>query len=843
MKISLNWLKELCPTSLSATEVAARLTAAGLEIEGREERGLPVQTPAPGAPAGVVAAKVLVRAPIAGSDHLSLCDVDDGTQVWKVVCGADNYAAGDVVPLARIGAVLPGGMVIKQAKLRGNESSGMLCSARELGLSDDHAGLLHLSKDAKLGASVESLLGLPDTVFEVNVTPNRPDALSHLGVARELAALLGTALHTPAPALGAEKIDAAAPVHAKAKVEIQDTARCTRYLARVIEGVKIGPSPLELQERLRACGVRAISNVVDATNLALLELGHPLHAFDLDKLRGERIVVRRAAEGEVMKTLDGQERACTSDDLLICDGERPVALAGVMGGLTSEVSDGTVRVLLESAWFEPSGIRRTSKRLGLKTEASIRFEKGADEQGARLALDRCAELIAQLAGGQVVPGVIDVFPAPRPLAQVTVRPARVSSVLGAEITAAECEQRLSSLGLVQSGGTAEARQWTVPSWRRDLTREIDCIEEVARQRGLDSIPVVQHAAAVGETQVRSAESIATSAIRAQLSGRGFHEALNYSFVAEADLLALAAGNTLSDGAKAAALARPIRVANPLASDQGAMRTSTLPGLLRNLQRNLAHGAPAVQLYELGRVYLPWPDPRHPSGKLAWPVAEPTALGMVSFGSAQARFWGDPVEKAAAASEGRAFFELKGSIEELCATLGLSKVTFRPATQVEAPFLHPAAAAALLLGDGDAGVVAGVFGQLHPLVAHHFDVPAAAVVAELWAAELTSRARPAAQSHGIPRFPAVSRDLAFLVDAGLAADGLLAEIRGADAKGLLEAVELFDLYRGAQIPSGKKSLAFGLRLRAADRTLTDAEADALVAAVVARLKAVGAEMRA
>ena len=842
MKISLNWLKELCPTSLSATEVAARLTAAGLEIEGREERGLPVQTPAPGAPAGVVAAKVLVRAPIAGSDHLSLCDVDDGTQVWKVVCGADNYAAGDVVPLARIGAVLPGGMVIKQAKLRGNESSGMLCSARELGLSDDHAGLLHLSKDAKLGVSVESLLGLPDTVFEVNVTPNRPDALSHLGVARELAALLGVPLRTPAPVLGVEKGDPAALVHAMAKVEIEDAQRCTRYLARVIEGVKIGPSPLALQERLRACGVRAINNVVDATNLALLELGHPLHAFDLDQVRGARIVVRRAAEGEVMKTLDGQDRACTSDELLICDGERPVALAGVMGGLTSEVSDGTVRVLLESAWFEPSGIRRTSKRLGLKTEASIRFEKGADEQGARLALDVCAELIARLSGGQVVPGVIDVYPAPRPLAQITVRPARVSSVLGCEITAGECERRLSSLGLVQSGGTPEARQWTVPSWRRDLTREIDCIEEVARQRGLDTIPVLQHAAGVGETQVRSAESMATSAIRAQLSGRGFHEALNYSFVAEADLLALAAGNTLVDGPKAAALARPIRVANPLASDQGAMRTSVLPGLLRNLQRNLAHGAPAVQLYELGRVYLPWPDPRHPTGPLAWPVAEPTALGLVSFGLAQARFWGDPVEKGPAL-DGRAFFELKGALDELCATLGLAQVTFRAATAAEAPFLHPAAAAALVVGEGEAGVVAGVFGQLHPLVAHHFDVPPGAVVAELWAAELTSRARPAAQSRGIPRFPAVARDLAFVVDAGLAAGALLAEIRGADGKGLLEAVELFDLYRGAQVPAGKKSLAFGLRLRAADRTLTDTEADSLVAAVVARLKAVGAEMRA
>jgi phenylalanyl-tRNA synthetase beta chain len=837
VKISLNWLKELCPTPLPAAEVAARLTAAGLEIEGREERGLPVQKPAPGAPAGVVAAKVLVRAPVPGSDHLSLCDVDDGTQVWKVVCGAQNYAAGDVVPLARIGAELPGGLTIRQAKLRGVESQGMLCSARELGLSDDHSGLLHLAKDARLGTPVEELLGLPDTVFEVNVTPNRPDALSHLGVARELAALLGVPLQTPAPALGAETLDPAAPVHAKAQVQIDDPQRCTRYLARVIEGVKIGPSPLLLQERLRACGVRAISNVVDATNLALLELGHPLHAFDLDEVRGHRIVVRRAAEGEPLETLDGQQRKCTADDLLICDGERPVALAGVMGGLTSEVSEKTTRVLLESAWFEPSGIRRTSKRVGLKTEASIRFEKGADEEGARLALDRCAELIAQLSGGAVVPGVIDAHPSPRKATQITVRPARVTSVLGTPITAAECEQRLSSLGLVQAGGTAEARVWTVPSWRRDLTREIDAIEEVARQRGLDSIPIVQHAAGVGETQERSRQELATAALRAQLSARGFHEALNYSFVAEADLLALAAGNTLSEGALAPALERPIRVANPLAADQGAMRTSMLPGLLRNLQRNLAHGAQGVQLYELGRVYLPKADARHPSGKLAWPVSEPAALGLVSCGPSQARFWGDPVEKGPGL-EGRAFFELKGAVEDLTLALGLAKVSFRPATAGEAPYLHPAAAAALVVD----GALCGVLGQVHPLVAHQFDVPAGAVVAELWVAELLDRARPAAQSKGVPRFPAVTRDLAFVADVGLASDRLLAEIRAADGSGLLETVQLFDMYRGTQVPAGKRSLAFGLQLRAPDRTLTDAEADALVQAVVLRLKALGAEMR-
>ena len=852
MKISLNWLRELCPTDLPAGEIARRLTQAGLEIEGREERALPVQQPATGAPAGVVAAKVLVRAPVAGSDHLSLCDVDDGSgTIWRVVCGAQNYSAGDVVPLARIGAVLPGGMVIKRAKLRGVESEGMLCSARELGLGDDHSGLLHLPKDAKLGAPIESLLGMPDTIFEVNVTPNRPDALSHLGVARELAALLGVKLKTPAPLVGIEPgvrsiaeatrtCAAGAPVHELAQVAIADPQRCTRYLARVIEGVRVAPSPLWLQERLRACGVRAISNVVDASNLALLELGHPLHAFDLEKVRGRKIVVRRAAEGEKLTTLDGKERTFTGDDLFICDGVGPVALAGIMGGQTSEVSDQTTRILLESAWFEPAGIRRTSKRQGLKSEASLRFEKGADEEGARLAVDRCAELIAELAGGRVVPGAIDVWPAPRKAARITVRPARASAVLGAEITAAEAEQRLASLGLRQVGGTAEAREWEVPPWRRDLTREIDCVEEIVRQRGLDTIPIVQHAAGVGETQVRSQASLATAAVHAQLAARGFSEALNYSFVAEKDLHALVPSSAPAEVAGSAASRRPIRVANPLTSDQGAMRTSTLPGLLRSLQRNLAHGATEVRLYELGRVYLPWPDPRHQSGKLAWPVAEPSMLGLVASGAAQPRFWGEAKGQGAAlAPEVRGFYEAKGSVEDLCAALGLPNVAFRPATEAEAPHLHPAAAAALVV----AGELAGTFGQLHPLVANHFDVPADTVVAELSADLLTARARTAPQSKGLPRFPAVSRDLAFVVDAAVPSDVLLGQIRSADEKGLLEAVELFDLYRGAQVAAGKKSLAFGLKLRAPDRTLTDAEADALVAAIVARLRTeAGAEIR-
>ena len=452
MKVSLNWLRELCATDLPEDELARRLTFGGFEVEGRERRRL-------GPPGDVVAARIVTSEPIAGSDHLTVCGVDDGLGTHQVVCGAQNFRVGDLVPLARPGAVLPGGQRIERAKLRGVESDGMLCSARELGLSEDHTGLLLLPAGTPVGAPIEEVLGLPDTIFELNVTPNRPDALSHLGIARELHALTGVELRVPQAKLS----ESGERIEKLARVDVEDAKRAPRYVARVIEGVRIGPSPARLQERLRSCGVRPISNVVDATNLTLLELGHPLHAFDLDRLAGARIVVRRARPGEPLLTLDGKQRTMSEDDLVIADAEKPVALAGVMGGQTSEVSDRTTRILIESAVFDPAGTRRTARRHGLHTEASHRFERGADEQMAALAADRCAELVAQLAGGKIAKGAIDRHPAPRPQTRIWVRPARVSAVLGTEVGAAEVKQRLQSIGLRSVEGDAQRRLWAVPS--------------------------------------------------------------------------------------------------------------------------------------------------------------------------------------------------------------------------------------------------------------------------------------------------------------------------------------------------------------------------------------------
>ncbi len=797
MKVSLNWLRELCPVTLADDEIARKLTAIGLEVEGRERRGLGE---------GVVAARVVSRDPIPGSDHLSVCKVDDGAGVHQVVCGAQNYAAGDMVPMARPGARLPNGTEVRRAKLRGVESDGMLLSQRELGLSDDHSGLMILPREARPGTPMDELLGFPDTILEINVTPNRPDALSHVGIARELSAITGVPVKIPAT-------QPAGKGNLPARVDIEDAQRCPRYVARVIEGVHVGPSPLWVQERLRACGVRPISNVVDATNLALLELGHPLHGFDLDELAGRRIVVRRAREGEPLTTLDGKERKLSNDDLVIADGEKPVALAGVMGGQTSEVSDRTTRILLESAMFEPGGIRRTSRRHGLHTEASHRFERGMDDRTADRAADRCAELIVQLAGGRLLPGAIDAYPSPREPTKVMVRPGRVSAVLGVPVGDAEVDRWLRALQLVPVGDG----RWSVPSWRRDLTREIDCIEEIARLRGYDTIPVRPHPAGIGETAAISPQRRVTAQARAALSAHGFDEALNYSFLPEKDLAAVSPQP-------------PLRVANPLTAEQGAMRTTLLAGLLRNVGYNLARGVHDLKLYELGRVYLPEPDARNPSGELAWPTHEPRRLGLALSGAQRAKSWtggGDAAD----------FYDLKGTVEDVLEAMGIADARFEPGAH---PALHPASASSLLV----AGERAGVLGQVHPSVAAYFDIPAQTFVAELDWETLLSRAVALKQLRGVPKFPAVARDLAFVVEASVPAEKLLEEIRSADAAKLLEQVTLFDVYRGPPVPEGRKSVAFGLSLRAPDRTLTDAEADALCAAIRDRLKeSVGAEIRA
>ncbi len=798
MRISYKWLSdyvELPPVE----ELAKRLTAVGLEVEAIERLGAALS--------GVVAARIVASEPHPNAEKLSVTRVEAGKgEPLQVVCGAKNYQVGDVVPLATVGTTLPGGTSIAQAKLRGVDSFGMLCSAKELGLDTDASGLLILPRDVPPGTPIAKALDLEDALLEVNVTPNRPDALSHIGIAREVAAALGKPVLFPRPELA----EGGGPAADAVRVRITAPEKCHRYAARVIEGVRIGPSPGWLSRRLEACGVRSISNVVDATNFVLLELGHPLHAFDLDKVAGREIVVRTARPGEVLTTLDGKERALDPDDLLIADHDRGSALAGVMGGGDSEIAADTTRVLLESAWFAPATVRRTSKRHGLKTEASYRFERGADPGMVVPAVDRCAALIAELAGGTVRSGVVDANPRPfRPL-EVRLRWTRPAQVLGMDVPREEARRTLARLGFAERAADGEGATFVVPSFRQDVSLEEDLVEELVRARGYDAIPETLPRLAQ-DTPALAAEAEATARVRGALEAAGFAEAVNFSFVAPRDLAAFDPG------------ARPVALRNPISADLAAMRTSIIPSLLRNAAANLRQRVEDVRLYEIARCYGAQPGPGDE------PASEWTEVAGVLLGRRSPAGWAvpsDPVD----------LFDAKAAVAGVLDALGIAGV--RWAARAE-PWSHPRFSAAVL---GERDLVMGTIGELHPRVAAAFELPRGVLAFHLDLAALLEYARLVPRYVPIPRFPAVLRDLAVVVEERVQFAQVLAAVK---AEPLVEDATLFDVYRGAPIPPGRKNLALALRYRAPDRTLTDAEVDAAHARIVQRLRedaAIRAELR-
>lgn len=813
MRISLKWLSEyvdlpvLSSGGVDADEVAKRLTAVGLEVEGIERTGQGLE--------GVVAARIVASEKHPNAEKLSVTKVDAGEgEPLQIVCGAKNYAVGDVVPLATAGATLPGGLKIEKAKLRGVESFGMLCSAKELGLATEASGLLILPKDVKPGTRIAEALELADVFLEINVTPNRPDALSHLGIAREVAAILGKPVRMPAPKLA----EAGAKAASLVKVRVDAPEQCPRYAARVVEGVKIGPSPLWLQRRLEGCGVRSISNVVDATNFVLLELGHPLHAFDLDKVAAHEIVVRTARKGEKITTLDGKERALETDDLLIADRDRGSALAGVMGGSVSEISQGTTRVLLESAFFQPSTIRRTSRRQGLKSEASYRFERGADPAMVIPAIDRCAALIAELAGGTVRPGIVDVHPRPAKPGEVRLRWKRPAQILGMEIAREEARKILIGLGFVEKAADADGAIFVVPSWRVDVSLEEDLVEEVVRTKGYQAIPETLPRTAM-DTPVESLEIQAIGRIRAALEAAGFSEAVNFSFVAERELEPFEKQVATGDGN---GRALGVALKNPISADLSVMRTSLVPSLLKNLVHNRRQRVEDVRLYEIASVYFPHHDPKDR------PTAEFIEVAAILCGRRSPVGWatggGEPVD----------FYDAKAAVQSILHALGVQgRWEARGDT-----WLHPRASATILDADGKEAI--GVVGELHPRVAATFDLPRGVLALRLSLDALLSRAKLVPQYRPIPRLPAVLRDLAVVVKEEVTAASVEAVVR---EEQLVEGVTLFDVYRGAPLPTGKKNLALAIRYRAADRTLTDPEADAAHGRILQRLaEKLGAELR-
>ncbi len=799
MKISLNWLADYVELPADSDELARKLTMAGLEVEGIERLGEGLD--------GVVVGHILESKQHPNAEKLSVTKVDAGKLgQLQIVCGAKNYKVGDKVPLATLGTKLPGGLKIEKAKLRGEESFGMLCSEKELGLAEEASGLLILDPSLVPGTPIAEALHLKDVVFEVNVTPNRSDCLSHLGIAREVAALTGKALKLPHVSIK----ESGKPASQLVKVKLEEPERCPRYAARVLEGVKLGPSPMWMQSRLRAVGIRAISNAVDVTNYVLMECGQPLHAFDLDLVAEQTIVVRKAKAAEKMTTLDGKERELSAEDLVIADAKAPSALAGVMGGATSEVSAQTRRILLESAYFAPGNIRRTARRHALHSESSHRFERGVDPEGVLFAQDRAAKLLAELCQATVAPGRVDACPKPAARRTFTLRFERVGQVLGTPVEKSKVAAVLTGLGfqLELSGETAKV---TVPSWRGDVEGEADCVEEVARTLGFGSIPAalprgVAHVAAEPMSRLLDGR------LRGALSAAGFDEVVNYSFVGAKDLEVLTPG------------VKPIAVKNPLSLDQAVMCTTRLAGLLQNVKRSLNRQVADVRLYELGRIYLPQKEKGAKT-----PADEQRMLTGVMVGSRTPQQWGQPAQAVD-------FFDLKGALEQVLEASGIKGAQFVPARSA---ILHPRSAAELKVGE----VSLGTMGELHPKVAQALDMPRGVYVFELRCEALEQVAQLVPASKGVPRFPAVLRDIALILDDQVAAAAVEAEIRSAGG-GLVEEALLFDQYRGQNIPAGKKSLAYAIRYRAADRTLTDEETLQAQGRIVARLgEKFGAELRA
>ncbi|HEX9696930.1 MAG TPA: phenylalanine--tRNA ligase subunit beta [Actinomycetota bacterium] len=798
MRIPLSWLREFAPVEAPADDIASRLAMRGFAVDEIIVTGGEIRD--------VVVGKVLeIRDHPTSTKPLVLVRADVGVgEPLRIVCGARNFAAGDLVPVAVPGARLPGGFEITRRMLAGEESNGMLCSARELGISDDHTGIMVLGDGVKVGDDVVASLGLDDTIFDLDVTPNRPDGLSVLGIAREVAAAYDLSLVDPA----IDVPEAGENAASLATVTVKDSKGCPRYVARIATGLSNGASPWWMQRRLLACGMRPISAIVDITNYVLLERGHPLHAFDLARLDGRAIVVRRAKKGERMHTLDDVERSLDPEDLLICDASRPVAVAGVMGGRDGEVDGGTQQIVLESALFDSTRVLRTARRLGLRTEASVRFERGVDPAAPRRAADRAMALIAQICGGTVAPGAIDAGAAPKPRKPVRVSVATVNARIGIAATAAEMTAALTALGCEVTAGSRTTLRVTPPTWRGDITIEEDLIEEVARVHGYDNVPVrlPQGGRVGGLTREQSLRRVA----RRALMGAGLSEAQTLSLIspAFADRIALPPDH---------AWRSVLHVTNPLSEDESILRPSLLPGLLLAARHNIARRLPSVALFEIGTAFSPSREELPAESlQVAWILA-----GVAPDG------WHAPDRPLD-------FYDAKGAFESLADALGIRDVSARPAEGRE-PF-HPGRLADLYAGSQLAGIV----GELHPRVIEALDLPArtAAGVADL---RVLIGAADAARDVPLPRFPSVGRDLAVVAADDVPAAEIAAAV--AEAAGpLLASVVPFDVYRGDQVAAGHRSVAFALQFRDPDRTLTDAEVDAAVARTLDAVAARGWTLR-
>jgi phenylalanyl-tRNA synthetase beta chain len=780
MKILLSWLREYIDIQETPESIADALLMAGIEVEAIHQPGRQIRQ--------VVAGRILQAASHPNADKLTVCEVDVGKpEPLTIVCGAPNARTAGIVPVALIGAQLPSGMEIRRAKIRGVESFGMMCSAQELGLSDDHSGLYPLPEDTKPGSDVVPILNLDDVVFEISITPNRGDALSHLGIARELSAIFNLPIHRNA----LDTDDGGESIQGITSVTIEEPQLCPRYGARVVEGVKIGPSPKWLKDRLERIGIRTINNVVDVTNYVMLDIGHPMHAFDFDRLAGRRIVVRQAKAGEPFISLDGIERRLNPPMLVIADAEKPAALGGVMGGRDSEVTNQTVNILLEAASFDPTGIRKTAKVLTMASESSYRFERGTNIDNVPIALNLAVRLILETAGGTARKGVVDAYPAPEPLRRILLRPRRASQLIGVELKAPQIETILLRLKLEV---TREGENlWVgIPPYRHDLETETDLIEETARIYGYANIPTTLPAIS---SVIRPPAPLQTMEQRflAHLVSLGFNQIITYSFIPNST------SELLQEGI-------PLRLQNPLSEEQGILRTSLIPGMFDALRRNILEDEFDLRLFEIGRIY------QRGAGDLP---RESVRLGIGVVGRENPSSWRHNSERFD-------LFTLKGVISSLAKLRGF-ELNFQPGNRQA---FHPVHQWEVHCN----GHLLGHLGRIHPKLIDNKKIPEDLLLAELDLEILAEQKVPVPRMKPIPAFPAIRRDLALEVPVKVTQEEILIIIRKEGGQ-LLEHSRVFDVYQGKGVEPGHRSLAWELTFRSPERTLTDEEIQPIMNAIV------------
>lgn len=797
MNLSMKWLSDYVTLDTTVKEFCAAMTMSGSKVEVATEEGSEIKN--------VVVGKLLSVVPHENSDHLVVCQVDVGQeQPIQIVTGAPNVKAGDIVPVALCGAELPNGVKIKKGKLRGVESNGMLCSLGELGLTVHDFpyaiadGIFLIQEDCQIGQDIHEAIGLNDTSVEFEITSNRPDCLSVTGLAREAAATYHVPLNLKKPTF--QGIDG--NIQDALQVEIQNKEKCPRYAAGIVKNVKIAPSPRWMRERLRASGVRPINNLVDITNYVMLEYGQPMHAFDLRYVKDGKIVVRNAAEGETITTLDGVTRTLSPEMLVIADAEKPIAVAGVMGGEYSGIMEDTNTVVFESAYFEPVQVRRTAKKLGMRTDASARYEKGLDPEGCLRTLERAFELVELLGAGEPVRTHIDLDYNEKQRNRIPFDPAWINKFLGTDISREEMCDTMKMLEIEVDGDTCIS-----PSFRIDLERPADLAEEVARIYGYNNIPStvikgVANASLTPKQKFRRTLENATVAV-------GCYGILTYSFISPKyfDKIALPADSSLR---------KTVVISNPLGEDTSVMRTTTLPSMLETLSLNYKNRNAAVALYEIGKEYLPTAPDKLPE--------EPDRLTIGMYG--------DDAD----------FFTLKGMVETILETAGLHDCTYK-ACGTDAPFdeicaLHPGRSAVIYAGETPIGYL----GEVHPTVQKNYDIGTRTYVAKLLIDEMQPLAQTEITYQPLPKFPAITRDLSLVCADKVPVGDLQAAMKNAVGN-ILEQITLFDVYKGEQIAAGMKSVSFSIRMRSHEGTLTDEQADAAMKRVLKALKEHGATLRA